>query len=170
MGRNVEVDLDAVVRQMDGHAFWLSYLKTALPTVSNIGVHLAVFREPFLSLALNGPKTVESRFSRNRCAPFGEIGDGDIILLKEISGPIRGIALAKSVWFYDLTIEPLDRLRDRFGDTICADDDFWKSRRAAAYATLIELAETTSLEPLSCDKRDRRGWVSLRARQLVFAF
>jgi hypothetical protein len=91
---------------MDGHAFWWNYLKTALATVSKIGLHIAVFREPFLSLALNGPKIVESRFSRNRCAPFGEIGDGDIILLKEISGPIRGIALAKSVWFYDLTIEP----------------------------------------------------------------
>jgi hypothetical protein len=39
----VEVDLDAVVRQMDGHAFWLSYLKTALATVSKIGLHLAVF-------------------------------------------------------------------------------------------------------------------------------
>jgi hypothetical protein len=166
----VEVDLNDVMRRVDGHAFWLRYLETASAPVSKIGLHLAVFREPFLSLALNGPKTVESRFSRNRCAPFGEIKGGDIILLKEVSGPIRGIGLAKSVWFYDLTVESLDQVRDRFGETICADDEFWESHRTAAYATLIELAEMATLEPLSCNKRDRRGWVSLRTRQLAFAF
>jgi hypothetical protein len=166
----VEVDLDHLVRRVRDHSFWLSYLKTAASPISKIGVHLAVFREPFLSLVLNGPKTVESRFSRNRCAPFGEVEGGDIILLKEVSGPIRGIGLAKSVWFYDLAIESLDQVRDRFGETICADDEFWESRRTAAYATLIELAETATLEPFACDKRDRRGWVSLRARQLAFSF
>ncbi len=36
----------------------------------------------------------ESRFSRIRCAPYGEIDDGDIILLKEVAGPICGLALA----------------------------------------------------------------------------
>jgi hypothetical protein len=96
--------------------------------------------------------------------------DGDIILLKEVSGPICGLALAKRTQYYDLGAEPLDRIRDRYGAAICADATFWEERRDAAYATLIELGEPTSIGPLSCDKRDRRGWVALRSRQLALPF
>jgi len=129
-----------------------------------------VFSEPFLSLILSGEKKIESRFSRNRCAPYGEIGDGDIILLKEVAGPIRGVSLARRAWCYDLSTESIGRVRDRFGDDICADDAFWASRANALYATLIELDGTSPLQPVWCDKRDRRGWVSLRSRQLAFSF
>jgi hypothetical protein len=156
--------------RVDGHSFWLSYLGRAVAPRNRIGIHLAIFSEPFLSLVLNGRKTVESRFSRNRCAPFGEVGDGDIILIKEVSGPICGLALAKQARFYDLANDSLDSLKQRYGAPICADDEFWESRRDAAYATLIELSEPASIDPLLCDKRDRRGWVSLRSRQMTFAF
>jgi hypothetical protein len=142
----------------------------ASSAITPVGIHLAIFAEPFLSLILDGRKTVESRFSRNRCAPFGRVSDGDIILIKEVAGPICGLTLAKRTWFYDLTLEPLGRIRDRYGASICADEAFWNSRRNAAYATLIELAETAVIQPLACDKRDRRGWVSLRSRQLAFVF
>jgi len=138
--------------------------------MSPIGIHLAIFSEPFLSLVLSGQKTIDSRFSRNRCAPYGEVGDGDIILIKEVAGPICGVALARRSWCYDLTTEPIERIKDRFGAGICADDEFWASRADALYATLIELDATASIAPVRCDKRDRRGWVALRSRQLTFGF
>jgi hypothetical protein len=148
----------------------LTYLSDAARPTSPIGIHLAIFAEPFLSLVLSGEKTIESRFSRNRCAPYGEIEDGDIILLKEVAGPICGLALARRIWCYDLVTEPIDRIRRRFGAGIRADDEFWSSRADALYATLIELDAPTSIAPVTCDKRDRRGWVSLRSRQMVFDF
>jgi len=166
----LEVEFDELLRQVAGHSFWLSYLTDAAKPASPIGIHLAIFSEPFLSLVFSGKKTVESRFSRNRCAPYGEIGDGDIILIKEVAGPICGVALAKRTWCYDLLTEPIDRIRERFDAGICADDDFWLSRANALYATLIELAAIASIAPVYCDKRDRRGWVSLRSRQLAFVF
>lgn len=166
----MEVEFDELLVQVDSHHFWLTYLSDAIQPTSWIGIHVAIFAEPFLSMVLSGKKTIESRFSRNRCAPYGAIGDGDIILLKEVSGPICGLALARQIWFYDLGAEPIDRIRHRFGAGIGADDDFWTARADAQYATLIELDVPASIAPVSCDKRDRRGWVSLRSRQLTFDF
>jgi ASC-1-like (ASCH) protein len=144
----------------------MTYLSEAANPKSLIGLHLAVFSEPFLSFVLDGRKTVESRFSRARRAPFGAVSEGDIILIKEVAGPVCGIALAKQAWYYDLTRVSLHNIRERYGMTICADNDFWDSRRDANYGTLIELAEVSSISAFDCDKRDRRGWVPLRSRQL----
>jgi hypothetical protein len=166
----LEVEFDELLRQVGGHHFWLTYLSDATRPKSRIGIHLAIFAEPFLSKVLSGEKTIESRFSRNRCAPYREIDDGDIILVKEVAGPICGIALARHAWFYDLVAEPVDRIRARFGVGICGDDAFWTARSDALYATLIELDSAASIGPVSCDKRDRRGWVSLRSRQMMFDF
>lgn len=166
----MEVEFDRLLEQVDGHDFWLTYLSDATRSTSRVGIHLAIFAEPFLSIVFSGDKTIESRFSRNRCAPYGEIGDGDIILLKEVAGPIRGLVLARRTWFYDLGAEPLDRIRDRFGAGIGADETFWAERADALYATLIELGVPAAVAPIQCDKRDRRGWVALRSRQLTLNF
>jgi hypothetical protein len=123
-----------------------------------------------LSFVLDGRKTVESRFGRNRCAPFDQVRQGDIILLKQIGGPVCGLVLAKQAWFYELHHQSIDNIREQYGDTICADDSFWESKRDAQYATLIELAEPISIEAMPCSKRDRRGWVALTSPQLSLAF
>ncbi|WP_092025543.1 ASCH domain-containing protein [Bradyrhizobium sp. OK095] len=166
----MEVQFDQLLRHVNGNQFWLTYLSDAMRPQSRIGIHLAIFSEPFLSKVLSGEKTIESRFSRNRCAPYGEIGDGDIILIKQVAGPICGIALARRTWFYDLVSEPIDRIRGRFGWGIGGDDAFWAARTDALYATLIELDLAAFVAPVSCEKRDRRGWVSLRSRQMAFDF
>ncbi len=70
------------------------------------GLHIAIMREPFLSYILTGKKTVESRFSINRIAPYQKVGPGDIILMK--SGPIIGCFVAEWVKFYDLTEKPIE--------------------------------------------------------------
>lgn len=166
----MEVEFEELLEQVVGDHFWLTYLSNATQPKSPVGIHLAIFAEPFLSMVLSGEKRIESRFSRNRCAPYGEIDDGDIILLKEVAGPICGLVLARRIWCYDLGIEPLDNIRCRFGAGIRGDNEFWSSRADALYATLIELDAPTSIAPVNCDKRDRRGWVSLRSRQLSLDF
>jgi hypothetical protein len=166
----LDFEFDELLRQVGGHKFWLTYLSNAASPMSPIGIHVAIFCEPFLSLVLSGKKTIESRFSRNRCAPYGVIGDGDIILIKEVAGPICGVTLARRSWSYDLLTQPIEQIRNRFGSGICADDGFWMSRAGALYATLIELDVTAAIPPVRYDKRDRRGWISLRSRQLTLDF
>lgn len=52
--------------------------------------HLAIFTGPFLDLVLEGKKTIESRFSKVRCAPYGVATEGDIVLMKKAGGLVIG--------------------------------------------------------------------------------
>src|SRR4051794_13550693 len=62
--------------------------------------HLAILFEPFVSKILDGTKTIESRFHRVRCAPFGQVRDGDILFLKVTSGPLVALAIVTDVMYF----------------------------------------------------------------------
>ena len=164
------IDFEGLLQRVAGDEFWLEYLTRALEPMSRVNIHLAVASEPFLTFILDGRKTIESRFSQNRCAPFGMIAEGDIILFKEVAGPICGLSLAKQAWYFDLTYESLEAIRQQYGDRICADECFWNAHRNSSYASLVSLGETSTINPVLCEKRDRRGWVLLRSGQLELPF
>jgi len=42
--------------------------------------HLAILRQPFLNLILDGAKTVESRFSQKRISLFRKVEKGEVKL------------------------------------------------------------------------------------------
>ncbi len=48
----MRVEFDELLEQVDGHRFWLTYLSDATRPTSRIGIHLAIFAEPFLSMVL----------------------------------------------------------------------------------------------------------------------
>ena len=128
---------------------------------TRVGVHLAIFVEPYLTAIFEGKKTIESRFSLNRCSPYRCVAPNDYILLKKSGGPITGIAVAKSADYYHLSPDVLSELRRKFARQLFAlDDDFWEARAAKQYATLIALQDTIAIEPFQIEKRDRRGWVT----------
>lgn len=58
------------------------------------GLHLPVMTRPFLHLMLTGAKSVESRISRVRCAPWRALAPGDLIALKPSGRPVTAVALA----------------------------------------------------------------------------
>jgi len=121
-------------------------------------LHLAIFVEPFLTFILEGRKTIESRFSVVKCAPYDQVSSGDVILLKRAAGPVVGLCRVTSAWFYELDASSLREIRDRFAGAICADDNFWKARRACSYATLMTVSNPIEIPHFSVAKRDRRGW------------
>lgn len=127
--------------------------------------HLAVFAPPFLDLILEGRKTVEGRFSKVRCAPFGVVKEGDIVLMKESGGFVRGsFVVAKVESFENLTPEKLKELEKHYNVSLCAEADplYWERRRARRYATLLYVAQPKRFgQPFPFPKRDRRGWVVL---------
>lgn len=127
----------------------------------SVGVHLAIFVEPYLTAVLEGKKTIESRFATTRRPPYNCVDADDYILLKRSGGPVIGLALAKATHFYQLSPTVLTEMRRRFSRQLFAQDDlFWSQRAAKHYATLIELDEAAAIDPLSIDKRDRQGWVT----------
>jgi hypothetical protein len=145
------------------NTFWRDYLKSfSKSNGDGFNIHLAVFVEPYLQFVLEGRKTIESRFSVNRCAPYQRVKSGDVILLKRSGGAIVGLCLVSQAWYYHLEAGSLEMIREKFGKAICAQgSDFWKSRERASYATLIRVQDVTSIESVPFVKRDRRGWVVL---------
>jgi hypothetical protein len=140
--------------------FWKDHLG-CLRTANQppFGIHLAVFVEPFLKFILDGQKTVESRFSVVKCAPYDRVKEGDVILLKRVAGPVVGLCRVSSASFYELDKANWQFIRDKFAKAICADDDFWASRCHAVYATLLTVTDPVEIRPFNVAKKDRRGWV-----------
>ena len=140
--------------------FWLRRVDRCLDATASARLHLAVFREPFLSLLVEGKKTIESRFSVNRVAPYGCIARDDVILLKRNGGPVVGAAIAGDPGFYEMDAVAWHDIRARFAAAICAPGEgFWAQRAGARYATLIPVRALTTFAPFAIGKRDRRGWV-----------
>ena len=86
---------------VQGEPFWEPYLCQWLSPHKACGtLHLAILVEPYLQFILEGRKTVESRFSVRRGAPYGTVQRGDVVVLKRSGGPVVGLAQVAHVWFY----------------------------------------------------------------------
>lgn len=148
---------------VDGDTFWSGLFGTPCE-LRGRSVHLAIFVEPFLTYVLDGKKTIESRFSAVRCAPYRRVNVGDVLVLKASGGPVCGLSLVDHVWTYELDPQTWPEVK-RFEDALCATDpSFWVSREAASYATLIRLSNVRTIEDIPFKKRDRRGWVVVKAK------
>lgn len=124
---------------------------------------MAIFLPPFLDLILEGKKTIESRFSKIRCAPYGRVQVGEVVLMKRSGGLVEGeFTVAQVESFCDITEEFLRTLADRYRKALCADADahFWEVRSGSKYVTLLSIASPIRYpRPFPYPKRDRRGWV-----------
>jgi ASC-1-like (ASCH) protein len=151
-----------------GNRFWERYLEDLSASAPiPFSVHLAVLLEPYLRFILDGSKTVESRFSKNRIAPFNSVEQGDVILLKKAAAKaVSGVCVIRQVWYYQLDANTWDQVRDGFTSVLRAEDpSFWEQRKSAQFATLMRISEVQALPPIEVRKHDRRGWVVLRSRE-----
>lgn len=128
--------------------------------------HLAIFTPPFIDLILEGKKTIESRFTKVRCAPYGLVKKGDTILMKESGGLVIGEFTAGDILtFSNLDENKLKEIAEEYSIHLCAyaDDNFWENRKNTCYATLIYVENPLRYdEPFSFPKKDRRGWVIIK--------
>jgi hypothetical protein len=163
----VEMDiLQQLEHSTMGLRDWSTLNETADVSASRPGIHLAVLIEPFLGYILQGKKTVESRFSRHRIAPYQRIERSDVVLLKATAGPVVGCFTAAWVKCLELDEGTLADVRARYSEAICADDDFWQTRSERRYVTLLGVQDPRALPPVKVSKSDRRGWIVLqKARQ-----
>ena len=154
-------DLVASLKQStNGHSFWKRHLEgLSASTPSSFSIHLAVLLEPYLRFILEGSKTVESRFSKKRIAPFKLVDRGDVVLLKRSAAKaISGVCLVSNVWFYQLDLNTWRQIRDEFTSVLRAEDpSFWEQRKSAQFATLMKISQVQALPPIEIPKRDRRS-------------
>src|SRR3954451_15221383 len=104
MDKPVQLDLHeallaALEQRLSHEPFWREKVRTCFETQSPHSLHLAIFRAPYLDLILAGKKTIESRFSVNRIAPYEVAEHDDLVLLKRSPGPITALCLqAKPIY------------------------------------------------------------------------
>jgi hypothetical protein len=134
----------------------------AFSETSESGIHLAVFVEPYLEYLLEGKKTIESRFSINRTAPFEQVQVGDLIVVKKAAGPIRAVCRVANVWFYRLDPNTWSEIT-QYAEALCMDSSpFWQKKSAASFATLMEVQDVHRLSEFGISKADPRSWVTLK--------
>jgi hypothetical protein len=126
--------------------------------------HLAIVSEPYLTRILTGEKSIESRFSKVTCVPYGGVFPNDVLLLKETSGPLRAIAVVSCVSNHGpLSPGEAQELMRRHRDRLRLDGDFVALKRNSRYATLMHLGSVFRVRAVKISKRDRRPWVVLNA-------
>lgn len=74
--------------------------------------HVAIMKSSWklLPKIVNGTKTIESRWYKNRSSPWGKIKKGERIFFKDSGKPVTVIALADNV----LSFEKLDDIKIRY--------------------------------------------------------
>jgi ASC-1-like (ASCH) protein len=156
--------IEDLSKELEDDPLWISDLENLQK--NRIALHLAILHEPYLELILEGKKTIETRFSIHRQAPFEQITKNDVILLKETSGPVVGFCRVSDAWFYVLNQNSWDIIKNEFFKEILVKDQrFWEDKKNSSYASLIRIRDVHRLKyPLDFPKRDRRGWVVLIPR------
>lgn len=74
-------------------------------------------------------KTIESRFSRNKIAPYEKITKEDIVLVKKSGGNIVAYFTIKEVLFFDLQNISIDVIKNKYNKELCVDDVFWEKKK-----------------------------------------
>lgn len=124
-------------------------------------IHLGIFSEPYLTYMLEGKKTIESRFSKNKIAPYNKITKDDIVIIKKSSGNIIGYFTIKDVLFFDLRITSIEKIKDKYEKQLCVNESFWNNKKDSNYATLIIIDKIIELESFHINKKGMQTWVVL---------
>ncbi len=122
-------------------------------------IHLGIFCEPYLTYMSNGRKTIDSRFSKNKIAPYNKITKADIVIVKKSGGDVLGFFTIRDVLFFNLNTVSIDTIKSKYNRFICADDAFWISKQQSNYATLIAIDKFYKLKPFHINKKGMQSWI-----------
>lgn len=165
--RRVELPGDASLRgdaapaRRGGHWRRSGFLSPAELPKRPRRFHVAILKPRYVELIRGGRKTIESRLTVTRRAPFGQIDVGERIYFKVSSGPFRLIAKVAHVQqHHPVTPELLDRLEQQYDRSILGGPEYWRSKRQCHYAVLIELGlvEPAPIAPSCYEKSQGLAW------------
>jgi len=133
--------------------------------------HLAIYNtkaygEDYIEMMLSGRKTIDSKFSYRRTAPYMKIKPGDLIYLKESSGPIRGRVTVGRVVNEELRDpEHVMTFLAPFKKELGLPDEstlmvIWRDRMNKKYVCQwTMLNPERAYNPVTIIKRDMRSWI-----------
>jgi ASC-1-like (ASCH) protein len=128
--------------------------------------HLAILKKPYLDAILRGEKRIESRFTKTRRAPFGQVSVGDKLFFKVSSGPVCATAVVAAVKYYEnLTLPKIIEIKQQYNHLIGGSNEYWHSRADCKFGFLVWLKDVRPIEPMRIHKKDWRAWVVLTEKE-----
>ena len=126
--------------------------------------HIVILKKKYFDMILSGEKTIESRFSLNKSAPYGKVNVGDILLLKRTGEDVTATARVKAVEYYDeLYPELINKLRVRYGKEIGSTKmTEWFDAMTKNYGTLIWVEDVKEIEPILVNRSCGAGWIVIK--------
>ena len=136
--------------------------------LNNHGFHIGILNEPYLSRIFEGRKMIESRFTKKKVKPFGSVRKEDYVILKKAGGPFVGVFQVDKVYYYRIKSQSdFLKIREEYGDLICADDEFWRLKKESKYATLIEIGNLIKFDnPYYWTKKNRQAWLTYGRQEI----
>ncbi len=111
--------------------------------------HLAIMKKGYIEKILSGEKKIESRFSINKITPFNKISLGDIVYMQETGKEVTAMFEVEKVLFFEnLTENVVEKIYNRYGKDICAEQEFWNLKKNSKYAALIYIKAPRNIVPL----------------------
>lgn len=126
--------------------------------------HIAIMNNvTYIFKILSGEKKIESRFSKNKIAPFNKIKPGDIVYLKS-SGKciIAKFEVEKVLYFENLTITTMEKIEKEYNNLIIAPKEYWDYKKDCKYGTLIFIKNPQAIEPIRIIKKNRQAFISVK--------
>ena len=125
--------------------------------------HIAILsHKSVLDKILSGEKTVESRFSRVKSLPFGQVAVGDTVYFKLSGGPVLGKARIAAVQEYDnLTPALVESLAKRYQSQLAISVDFLARKLESKFASLLFLEDVQACPAWNYKQDGRSGWIVL---------
>src|SRR3989304_3580104 len=116
--------------------------------------HIAIMKKSWglIPKILDGRKKIESRWGKNKCAPWGKVKVGDRVFFKNSGEPVTVLArVSKVLQFEDLNSEGVREILGKYGgdDGISISNlentiEWAKEKR---YCTLIFLENPKEIQP-----------------------
>jgi ASC-1-like (ASCH) protein len=122
--------------------------------------HIAIMKKSWglVSKIVSGEKTIESRWYKNKSAPWGKIKTGDTVYFKNSGEQISVKAeVEKIISFSDLTPIKVKQIFDQYSEKDGIDKNkipvFYKLFKDKKYCLLIFLKNVKKIKPFDIDKK-----------------
>lgn len=126
-------------------------------------IHLALMQGEFLNLIIDGTKSIESRMTKARIAPVGDIDEGDLVVFKQVGRDRMAVGIVERALTGALDAKAWKFIR-KHADEIGVEDDYLEYKSDSRYYALIWMTDVHVINSIQINKKDRRAWVVIRTR------
>lgn len=126
--------------------------------------HLAIMDRETINKILDGKKTIESRFSKNKITPYNRVKKGEIVYLKESGGDILAtFEIDKALFFDNLDNKKILEIKNSYNKSINAPDDYFNYKSNCKYGTLIYIKNPKAIVPITIYKNNRLAFLTVNS-------